>query len=159
MQKINPFLWYDNQAEEAARYYVSIFKNSRILRIDHYSASGAKVSGRPQGSVMTVEFEIEGQKFIALNGGPHFTFSPAISFVVNCDDQQELDRLWAKLSAGGAMEQCGWLQDRFGVSWQIVPTILDELLRNPDPVKSERAWQAMLGMKKLDIAELQRACA
>ena len=159
MQKITPFLWYDNQAEEAARYYVSIFKNSRIVRIDHYNDAGAQVSGQKQGSVMTVEFEIEGQTFIALNGGPHFTFSGATSFIVNCDDQHELDAIWNKLAAGGATQPCGWLQDKFGVTWQIVPTVLDELLRDPDPAKSERAWQAMLQMKKFDIDQLKQAAS
>jgi len=157
MQKITPFLWFNDQAEEAANYYVSIFKNSKIVRVDRYQTDGAEVSGRPDGSVMTVAFELDGQTFTALNGGPVFKFNEAISFVVNCETQAEVDELWRKLTAGGEEVQCGWLKDKFGVSWQVVPAILDTLLRDPDPVKAGRAWQAMLAMKKIDIAELQRA--
>ncbi len=160
MQKITPFLWFNDQAEEAASYYVSIFKNSKIVRVDRYQTDGAEVSGRPDGSVMTVAFELDGQTFTALNGGPVFKFNEAISFVVNCETQAEVDELWRKLTAGGEEVQCGWLKDKFGVSWQVVPAILDTLLRDPDPVKAGRAWQAMLAMlamKKIDIAELQRA--
>ena len=157
MQKITPFLWFNDQAEEAANYYVSIFKNSKIVRVDRYQTEGAEVSGRPDGSVMTVTFELDGQTFTALNGGPVFKFNEAISFVVNCETQAEVDELWRKLTAGGEEVQCGWLKDKFGVSWQVVPAILDTLLRDPDPVKAGRAWQAMLAMKKIDIAELQRA--
>lgn len=157
MQKITPFLWFNDQAEEAANYYVSIFKNSKIVRVDRYQTEGAEVSGRPHGSVMTVAFELDGQAFTALNGGPVFKFNEAISFVVNCETQAEVDELWRKLTAGGEEVQCGWLKDKFGVSWQVVPAILDTLLRDPDPVKAGRAWQAMLAMKKIDIATLQRA--
>src|SRR6266567_6086312 len=127
-QKITPFLWFDTQAEEAVKFYTSIFKNSRIRKIAHYEEAGQKASGRPAGSVMTVEFELEGQEFVALNGGPQFKFNEAISFVVCCTTQAELDRFWKKLSAGGKEVQCGWLQDKYGVSWQIVPTMLGEAL-------------------------------
>lgn len=157
MQKITPFLWFDSQAEEAANYYVSVFKNSRIVRIDRYQKESANVSGRPNGSVMSITFELDGQTFTALNGGPIFKFNEAISFVVDCATQAEVDELWGKLTAGGEEVQCGWLKDKFGVSWQIVPTAMDKLLRDPDPVKAGRVWQAMLQMKKLDIAVLQRA--
>lgn len=157
MQKITPFLWFNDQAEEAANYCVSIFKNSKIIRVDRYQTEGAEVSGRPDGSVMTVAFELDGQAFTVLNGGPVFKFNEAISFVVNCETQAEVDELWRKLTAGGEEVQCGWLKDKFGVSWQVVPAILDSLLRDPDPVKAGRAWQAMLAMKKIDIAALQRA--
>ncbi|HLP98635.1 MAG TPA: VOC family protein [Sideroxyarcus sp.] len=157
MQKIIPFLWFNDQAEEAANHYVSIFKNSKVTRIDRYQADSAEVSGRPDGSVMTVTFELDGQTFTALNGGPVFKFSEAISFVVNCDTQAEVDELWRKLTAGGEEIQCGWLKDKFGVSWQIVPTIMDTLLRAPNPAKASKVWQAMLTMKKIDIAALQRA--
>lgn len=155
MQKITPFLWFDDQAEEAASFYTSIFKNSRIVHIARYGEAGAEVSGRPKGTVMTVAFELDGQEFVALNGGPLFTFSPAISFVVNCETQKEIDELWEKLSEGGATEQCGWLRDRFGVSWQIVPADLGELMS--EPVKSERVMQALLTMTKIDIAGLKKA--
>lgn len=157
MQKITPFLWFNDQAEEAANYYVAIFKNSRIVSIDRYQTESAEVSGRPNGSVMTVTFKLDGQTFTALNGGPIFKFSEAVSFVVNCKTQAEVDEMWNKLTAGGEEIQCGWLKDKFGVSWQIVPTILDTLLRDPDPAKAARVWQAMLTMKKIDIATLQRA--
>ena len=157
MQKITPFLWFDNQAEEAVKFYTSLFKNSRIGKIARYDEAGEKVSGRPKGSVMTVEFQIEGQEFVALNGGPHFKFNEAISFVVNCNTQAEVDRFWKKLSAGGKKVQCGWLKDKYGVSWQIVPTILGELLSGKDAGKSQRVMQAMLKMVKLDIKELKQA--
>jgi len=156
-QKITPFLWFDNQAEEAARFYTSIFKNSRIEHVARYSKAAEKPAGRPAGSVMTVKFRLEGQDFVALNGGPHFKFSEAISFVVNCSTQAEVDRFWNKLSAGGQEGQCGWLKDKFGVSWQIVPTVLVELLSNKDTAKSERVMQAMLKMVKLDIRKLKQA--
>lgn len=159
MQKITPFLWFDNQAEEAVNYYVSIFGNSKILSIARYGDDGARVSGRPKGSVMTIAFQLEGQDFVALNGGPHFTFSPAISFVVSCQTQQEVDRFWARLSDGGEPGQCGWLKDRFGVSWQIVPSMLGELMSGPDAAQSQRVMQAMLQMTKIDIARLQQAAA
>ena len=157
MQKITPFLWFDNQAEEAVNYYLSIFKNSKILNVARYGDDSAKVSGRPKGSVMTVSFQLDGQQFVALNGGPVFSFSPAISFVVNCQTQQEVDELWDKLSAGGEQQQCGWLKDKYGVTWQIVPTALGELLSNPDAAKAQRVMQAMLQMNKLDIDVLQQA--
>jgi predicted 3-demethylubiquinone-9 3-methyltransferase (glyoxalase superfamily) len=157
MQKITPFLWFENQAEEAVEFYTSIFKNSRIGNIARYDEAGAKASGRPAGSVMTVEFELEGQQFIALNGGPHYQFTPAVSFVVNCGTQQEIDYYWEKLAAGGKEIQCGWLTDKFGLSWQIVPTILSELVSSKDAAKSQRAMLAMLQMVKLDIKQLQDA--
>lgn len=157
MQKITPFLWFDNQAEEAVNYYLSIFKNSKILNVARYGDDSAKVSGRPKGSVMTVSFQLDGQQFVALNGGPVFSFSPAISFVVNCQTQQEVDELWEKLSTGGEQQQCGWLKDKYGVTWQIVPTALGELLSNPDAAKAQRVMQAMLQMNKLDINVLQQA--
>jgi predicted 3-demethylubiquinone-9 3-methyltransferase (glyoxalase superfamily) len=157
MQKITPFLWFDNQAEEAVNFYISIFRNSKIVNVARYGDDGAKVSGRSQGSVMTVAFELDGQPFVALNGGPVFTFSPAISFVVDCQTQQEVDNLWEKLSAGGEQQQCGWLRDQYGVTWQIVPAVLGRLLSDPDPAKSQRVMQAMLQMTKLDINGLQQA--
>ena len=157
MQKITPFLWFDNQAEEAVNYYLSIFKNSKILNVARYGDDSAKVSGRPKGSVMTVSFQLDGQQFVALNGGPVFSFSPAISFVVNCQTQQEVDELWEKLSAGVEQQQCGWIKDKYGVTWQIVPTALGELLSNPDAAKAQRVMQAMLQMTKLDINGLQQA--
>jgi len=157
MQKITPFLWFDDQAEDAVNFYISIFKNSKIVSVARYGEEGAKVSGRLQGTVMTVTFQLDGQEFIALNGGPHFTFSPAISFFVSCETQEELDELWDKLSEGGEIEQCGWLKDKYGVSWQIVPTVLGELLNDPDPVKSKRVMKAMLQMNKIDIAKLKQA--
>ena len=157
MQKITPFLWFDNQAEEAARFYTSIFRNSRIGKIARYDESGAKASGRPAGSVMTVEFQLEGQKFVALNGGPHFKFNEAVSFVVNCEKQAEVDGHWSKLTAGGQEVQCGWLKDKYGVSWQVVPTILGKLLSDKDAAKAQRVMQAMLKMVKLDIKQLKQA--
>lgn len=159
MQKITPFLWFDNQAEDAVNYYLSIFGNSKIVNIARYGDDGARVSGRPMGSVMTIAFQLEGQDFVALNGGPHFTFSPAISFVVSCQTQEDVDRFWARLSLGGEPGQCGWLKDKFGVSWQIVPSTLGELMSGPDAAKSQRVMQAMLQMTKIDIARLQQAAA
>ena len=153
MQKINPFLWFDNQAEEAMKFYTSIFKNSRIGKIARYGDAGP---GR-KGSVMTVEFRLEGLEFVALNGGPHFKFTEAISFVVNCKTQAEVDKFWTKLSAGGKEVQCGWLKDKYGLSWQIVPTVLGELLSDKDAAKSQRVMQAMLQMVKLDIKKLKQA--
>ena len=153
MQKITPFLWFDNQAEEAANFYTSIFKNSKIVNTRHYPEG----SPGPAGTVMTVEFQLDGQDFIALNGGPHYKISPAISFFVNCNSQQEVDELWDKLSDGGETQQCGWLQDKYGVSWQIIPTRLGELLHSNDAVKSKRVMEAMLTMVKLDIDALERA--
>jgi predicted 3-demethylubiquinone-9 3-methyltransferase (glyoxalase superfamily) len=155
MQKITPFLWYDGKAEEAASFYVSIFKNSRLGDIRRWGEGGPG----PKGTVMAVNFQIEGQDFIALNGGPVFQFSPAISFFVNCTTQAEVDELWHKLSAGGTKQRCAWLQDKFGVSWQIVPTVLGELLQHKDPEKAKKVMQAMMQMDKIDIAALQRAAA
>jgi len=159
MQKITPFLWFDTQAEEAANFYTAIFKNSKIVSVARYGEEAAKASGRPKGSAMTVAFEIEGQKFVALNGGPHFKFTEAVSFVVNCQSQEEVDHYWEKLSAGGdeKAQQCGWLKDKFGLSWQIVPTVMVEMLQDKDPKKSGRVMQAMLKMKKLDIETLKQA--
>ena len=159
MQKITPFLWFDDNAEEAVKFYTSIFKKSKIGKIARYDEAGEKVAGRPAGSVMTIEFEIEGQDFIALNGGPHFKFNEAVSFVVSCKTQTEVDYYWNKLSAGGKEVQCGWLKDKFGLSWQIVPTILGELMSDKDPVKSQRVMGAMLKMVKLDINKLKAAYA
>ncbi len=157
MQKISPFLWFDNQAEEAANYYVSIFKNSIVLSVSRYDEAGAKASGRPVGSAMTVAFQLEGQEFTALNGGPIFKFTEAISFVVNCATQAEVDHYWESLSADPKSEQCGWLKDKFGLSWQIVPEALGQMLGDKDSAKSGRVMQAMLQMKKIDIAELKKA--
>ena len=157
MQKITPFLWFDDQAEEAVRFYTSIFKNSKIGDTARYGKEGAEVSGRAQGTVMTIAFELEGQSFTALNGGPVFTFSPAISFLVSCETQAELDQLWEKLTEGGEIEQCGWLKDKYGVSWQIVPRILGEMLQDKNAQKSQKVMQAMLQMKKLEINILKQA--
>ena len=157
LQRITPFLWFDDNAEEAARFYVSIFENSRVLDVSRYDAESAKASGRPERSVMTVPFELDGQLFTALNGGPVFKFTEAISFVVNCQSQAEVDHFWEKLSAGGQEVQCGWLKDRFGVSWQIIPAVMMEMLQDKDPEKSKRVMAAMLKMKKIDIATLKRA--
>jgi predicted 3-demethylubiquinone-9 3-methyltransferase (glyoxalase superfamily) len=157
LHRITPFLWFDGQAEEAAKFYVSIFKNSRVVSTSRYDEESSRVAGRPKGSVMTVAFELDGQEFTALNGGPLFKFTEAISLVVNCETQREVDHFWEKLSAGGEEVQCGWLKDRFGVSWQVVPTILSQLLAGADPEKSRRAMSAMLKMKKLDIDSLKRA--
>jgi predicted 3-demethylubiquinone-9 3-methyltransferase (glyoxalase superfamily) len=153
LPKITPFLWFDSNAEEAVKFYVSIFKNSRIERIARYGEAGPG----PQGTVMIVDFQLEGQPFIALNGGPEYAFTPAISFFVNCDTQQEIDELWEKLTAGGEEVACGWLKDRYGVSWQIAPRIIGALMQDEDPVKAQRVMQAMLQMKKLDIKALQEA--
>ncbi len=159
MQKITPNLWFDGQAEEAVRFYTSIFKDSEIGHIARYGKEGFEIHSQPEGTVMTIEFQIEGQKFEALNGGPQFRFNEAISFIVHCETQEEVDYYWDRLGAGGdeSAQACGWLKDRFGVSWQIVPTALYELLQDPDPEKSGRVMQAMLQMKKLDIPALQRA--
>ena len=157
IQKITPCLWFDDQAEEAANFYVSIFKNSRIVNVTRYGEAGAGASGKPKGTVMTVAFQLEGQEFIVLNGGPVFTFSPAISFMVNCETQEEVDELWEKLSEGGEIEQCGWLKDKYGVSWQVVPTVLGEMLQDKDPKKSEKVMEALLQMHRIDIETLSRA--
>lgn len=153
MQKITPFLWFDNEAEEAMNFYVSIFKNSKVLSVNRYGDNGPG----SKSTVMTANFELDGQQFTALNGGPVFKFSPAISFVVHCETQAEVDEYWAKLSAGGKENQCAWLEDKFGVSWQIVPTILIELLSHPDSVKAGRVMEAMMQMTKIDIAALKHA--
>jgi predicted 3-demethylubiquinone-9 3-methyltransferase (glyoxalase superfamily) len=153
MQKITPFLWFDNKAEEAANFYVSIFKNSKIETIKRYGEAGPG----PKGSVMIVKFTLEGQEFTALNGGPQFSFTPAISLFVNCETQAEVDQLWEKLSAGGRTDHCGWLTDRYGLSWQIIPAALMKLMGDPDPAKSQRVMKAMLEMDKIDIGRLQQA--
>jgi predicted 3-demethylubiquinone-9 3-methyltransferase (glyoxalase superfamily) len=153
MQKISPFLWFDNQAEEAANFYTSIFKNSKILNISRYG-EGAPA---PKGSVMSVTFQLDGQEFMALNGGPLFKFSEAISFFVSCETQQEIDELWEKLSAGGEKQRCGWLKDKYGLSWQIVPTALGRLLSQSEAGKSKKVMEAMLKMNKLDIQGLKQA--
>jgi predicted 3-demethylubiquinone-9 3-methyltransferase (glyoxalase superfamily) len=157
MQKITPFLWFDNKAEEAAKFYVSIFKNSKIGSITHYGEAGAKVSGKPKGTAMVVTFQLNGQEFMALNGGPHFKFTEAISLVVNCQTQKEVDRMWEKLSEGGEEGQCGWLKDKYGLSWPIVPTILGKMTQNKDAQKSERVMSAMLKMRKIDVNTLKQA--
>ena len=157
MHKIHPCLWFDNQAEEAAKFYVSIFKNSRIGKVTRYGEAGSQAAGRPKGSVMTVSFELDGQELTALNGGPHFKFSEAISLVVNCETQKEVDDLWETLSKGGETQQCGWLKDKYGLSWQIVPNVLFELLLDKDAAKAERVMAAMLQMKKIDIRQLKQA--
>ena len=160
MQKITPFLWFDNQAEEAVKFYTSIFKDSKIGKITRYGEAGEKGAGRPSGSVMTIEFEVEGQKFTALNGGPQFKFNESISFVVNCGTQEEVDYFWDKLTADGGQEsQCGWLKDKFGLSWQVVPTVLIDMLHDKDSRKSEHVMQAMLQMQKIDIKKLKAAYA
>ncbi len=153
MQKITPFLWFDDKAEEAMNFYVSIFKNSKIGKISRYGDAGPG----PKGTVMVATFQLEGQEFMALNGGPQFTFSPAISFVVNCATQEEVDGFWEKLSEGGEKNQCGWLKDKFGVSWQVVPTVLGEMMNDPDKAKANRVMQAMLQMTKIDIGKLKQA--
>jgi predicted 3-demethylubiquinone-9 3-methyltransferase (glyoxalase superfamily) len=159
MQKITPFLWFDDQAEEAVKFYTSIFKNS-IGRILRYSGEAAKASGRPVGSVLTIEFELEGQRFTALNGGPQFKFNESVSFVVYCETQTEVDYLWEKLTANGGQESaCGWLKDKFGLSWQVTPTVLIEMLHDEDPKKSERVMNAMMQMQKIDISKLKAAYA
>ncbi len=156
-QKITPFLWFDTQAEEAAKFYTSIFENSRITRISRYGKVGREVHGKEAGSVLTVEFEIEGQTFIALNGGPHFKFNEAVSFQVSCDTQDEIDLFWSKLCEGGEESRCGWLKDKYGVSWQIVPSALPAMLTGGDGTKTERVMDALMQMKKFDVATLQRA--
>ena len=159
LQKITPCLWFDNQAEEAAKFYVSLFNNSAIGAVTRYCKEGFEVHGRPEGSVMTVSFRLEGQEFTALNGGPHFKFSEAISFVVRCETQAEVDRYWDRLGEGGdeRARQCGWLKDKYGVSWQIVPAALFEMMAGTDAKKSERLTRAMLQMTKLDLATLREA--
>ena len=153
MQKITPFLWFDDQAEEAMNFYVSVFKNSKVGNVTRYGDAGPG----PKGSVMTASFELEGQQFTALNGGPRFKFTEAVSFVVSCETQDEVDELWERLSEGGQTQQCGWLKDKFGLSWQIVPIALMELMSDPDPRRSRRVMEAMLQMTKIDIAKLRQA--
>ena len=155
MQKITPFLWFDTEGEEAATFYTSVFPNSRIVHVARYGEAGP----RPAGTVMTVSFELDGQKFVALNGGPEFTFSEAISFQVDCETQEEVDAYWSTLSGDGEEGPCGWLKDRYGVSWQIVPRAFSELLDDPDPERSQRVMRAMLQMKKIEIDALERAAA
>ena len=155
MQKITPFLWFDNNAEEAVQFYTSIFKDSKILETSRYGDAGPG----PKGTVMTMKFELNGQAFIALNGGPHFKFTEAISFVVNCETQKEIDEYWAKLTAGGKEVQCGWLTDKYGLSWQIVPTVLGQLMQDKDPEKVRSVTQAFMKMVKMDIEALKRAAA
>lgn len=157
MPKIIPFLWFDGNAEEAANFYTSIFKNAKIGSISRYSEDGAKVAGRPKGSAMVVTFQLNGQEFMALNGGPQFKFTEAISFMVNCETQPEVDEVWEKLSQGGKKGRCGWLKDRFGVSWQVVPTALARLMSSRDPQRSGRVMQALMKMDKIIISDLQRA--
>ncbi len=158
-QRITPFLWFDHQAEEAARFYTSIFPNSEITSVSRHTPEVSQASGLPEGSVLTVAFRLDGHEFVALNGGPVFKFTEAVSFVVNCETQEEIDRYWNKLSADGdpKAQQCGWLKDRFGLSWQIVPTELGRLISGPDPERARRVLKAMLDMKKLDLEVLQRA--
>ncbi len=158
-QRITPCLWFDDQAEEAVAFYTGIFRNSKIVTVTRYGEAGREVHGKPAGTVLTVAFELDGQTFTALNGGPVFKFNEAISFQVYCDTQEEVDYYWEKLSAGGdkKAQQCGWLKDKYGASWQVVPGVLIDMLNDPDSAKSERAMTAMLKMKKLDIAELKRA--
>jgi predicted 3-demethylubiquinone-9 3-methyltransferase (glyoxalase superfamily) len=153
MQKITPFLWFDSQAEEAANFYVSIFKNSKVVSIARYGKSGPG----PEGAAMTVEFQLDGQKFMALNAGPRFKFTEAISFVINCETQQEVDEYWEKLLEGGEESMCGWLKDKYGLSWQVVPTVLPQLLQDKDAEKAKRVMEAMLKMKKIVIEDLKRA--
>ena len=158
VQPITPFLWFDSQAEEAAHFYAAIFPNSRIVKVTRYGPAGPGPAGPgPAGAVMTVEFQLQGQPFVALNGGPHFRFTEAISFVVTCQTQEELDAYWEKLSAGGAPGACGWLKDRFGLSWQIVPAGLPELLSDADPARCDRVMKALMTMKKIDLHILQQA--
>jgi predicted 3-demethylubiquinone-9 3-methyltransferase (glyoxalase superfamily) len=152
-QKITPNLWFDTEAEDAASFYTSVFKDSRIVNVTHYTDAGP----RPAGMVMTVEFELDGQRFVGINGGPQFTFDEAVSFQVTCKDQDEVDYYWDRLTEGGSEGQCGWLKDKYGVSWQVVPTGMEEVFGDPDPQRAERAMQAMFGMSKLDIGALRRA--
>ena len=158
MQKITPFLWFDDQAEDAVKFYTTVFENSKVGRILRYGEEAAKASSRPTGSVLTIEFEIEGQKFVALNGGPQFRFNESVSFVVNCETQKEVDYFWEKLTAdGGEESQCGWLKDKFGLWWQVTPTVLIDMLHDKDPEKAERVMKAMLQMQKIEIPKLKAA--
>lgn len=155
LQRIVPNLWFDTEAQEAAEFYVSIFPNSRIVHVAHYTEAGP----RPAGMVMTVEYELDGQRFVAINGGPQFTFDEAVSFQITCETQEEVDTYWERLTDGGEESQCGWCKDRFGLSWQVVPSGMEEVFADPDPERARRAMEAMLAMRKLDIAELRRAAA
>ena len=157
VQRITPFLWFDDQAEEAANFYVSIFERSRVTGVTHYNEAASKAAGRPIGSVMTVTFELAGQEFTAMNCGPEFKFTEAISLVVHCENQQEVDHFWEKLTAGGQEVQCGWLKDKFGMSWQVTPRVLLEMIADKDPARAARAMAAMMTMKKIDIAALEEA--
>jgi predicted 3-demethylubiquinone-9 3-methyltransferase (glyoxalase superfamily) len=157
MQQVTPCLWFDDQAEEAARFYVSIFKSSKFGHVTRYGEAGAAVSGRPKGSVLTARFTIDGQEFVALNGGPHFHFSEAVSFMVKCESQQEIDEMWQKLSQGGEEGQCGWLKDKYGLSWQIVSPVWDEMLRDQNATKSEAVMKAILQMTRPDMGTIQDA--
>ncbi|HTE49854.1 MAG TPA: VOC family protein [Kofleriaceae bacterium] len=159
IQRITPFLWFDNQAEAAVKLYTSVFENSRIVATTRYTKGGAKASGMPEGSVMTIAFQLDGQDFTALNGGPHFKLSEAISFVINCESQEEIDRYWKRLSEGGdpKAQLCGWLKDQYGLSWQVVPVELQKLLVDPDQEKGRKAMQAVLQMKKIDLEALRKA--
>ena len=161
IQKISPCLWFDNQAEQAATFYTGIFPNSKVCKMSRYGEAGREVTGKEPGSVMVVSFELEGQSFAALNGGPHFTFNEAVSFMVNCDSQEEIDYYWERLGDGGDpnAQQCGWLKDKFGASWQIVPRVLQEMMTDADPAKSQRVMASLMAMKKLDLNELKRAFA
>jgi predicted 3-demethylubiquinone-9 3-methyltransferase (glyoxalase superfamily) len=156
MLEITPCLWFNNQAEDAVNFYISVFRNSKIVSVTRYGEAGAAASGRPQGTIMTMTFQIEGQPFMALNGGPVFKFTEAISFIVNCKTQKEVDEFWEKLSEGGEEGRCGWLKDKYGLSWQVVPTVLGEMLQDKDARKSERVMKAMLQMKKIDIEGLKK---
>lgn len=159
MQRITPCLWFDDNAEEAVKFYISLFRNSKILQVSHYGEAGSNVAGRPKGSVMTIAFQLDGQDFMALNGGPHFKFTPAISLMVNCETQAEIDQYWDKLSEAGGTQQCGWLTDKFGVSWQIVPATLAQMMQDDQPEKAESVMKAILEMEKLDLPTLERAYA
>ena len=161
VEKIIPNFWFDTEAEEAAKFYTSIFKNSSIDKVTRYPNVGQEIHGKKAGTVMTVEFTLQGQKYVALNGGPHFKFNEAVSFIVNCKDQNEVDYFWEKLSAGGdpKAQQCGWLKDKFGLSWQVVPLALEELINDPDREKANHVFEAMLSMKKLNIDELEQAAS
>jgi predicted 3-demethylubiquinone-9 3-methyltransferase (glyoxalase superfamily) len=159
MKKIIAFLWFDDKAEEAANFYVTIFKNSKIGSVSRYGEEGAEASGKPKGTAMTVTFQLDGQEFIAQNGGPQFKFTEAISFLVNCETQEEVDGLWERLSKGGEKGTCGWLKDQYGLSWQIIPTVLGEMLQDEDAEKSGRVMEAMLQMNKIDIKTLMQAYA
>ena len=157
--RITPCLWFDSQAEEAAKFYASVFKNSKIGKISHYGKEGFEVHGRKAGTVMTVEFEIEGQKFVALNGGPHFQFNEAVSFQIHCETQAEIDHFWSKLTEGGKEQPCGWVKDRFGLSWQVIPNALPQMLMDENSEKAQRVMKSMLQMRKIDIDTLKRAQA